>query len=862
MAFILGFVVLIGAPIFIWRFGIAWFGKPAVGLTVFIAANFFFFHSFSALSYGFGPRGFSGLFLTLACALAASIGFCRSRLVWHDTSSINASARLNSRLAIVFAFIAVITDWLVFRQQGFDFDNGLSRFAAPFAGDHWRHTAIIAGLLRENQSIFFPNSPLVYQVLWHHGAAVIISALPALPTLFKYELGITLVTGLVMYYCIFTVILSLRHWGIRNWLLLLVIVVVAATEADIFNAGMSYLKFGGPALAADSSTTILSPYRYFSLKLVSLTAPQHAVFFLFAALVIRELYRPILTPNISTEQTWGALRSSFSPAIAATIFSPILASLVFPFLYLIIFFRVPVYRKNLVKLTSWCLMACMITIVLHWIILRFAIWTPFVRPNLTGGGSGSYGLRFLEIFHLDSGLLQNIPLALPAMVGITGGILALFFLWAIFFKREIFKDPLVITLLISCVMWNAIIVDTEIQRHYSMALAFIALFVFALQIPDSLSGLRQILLAVPVIYICFIINGIFIKAYENNASWMPLNIGWKDYFCMNDLVQRKFPGMPLIVSTPRHFELPIGVEAGPSMVWSQVASVHQRITPKQAREMDEVNPRDWSTFRKVGESTGEQLVSRMKALGFEGILWGPAEEEMYGPQLASLFAQPQRFLASCGLVGLYSLSDVDKHSTLNSVSGHKAFRKFVDDHPEHLISRESKANLEVYPAGNKAKIVGNNIAKNSSITLSNKEPLGTGMLVVDGLSDENSSPPFLGGNQFLPSIQLDLGLSYYIDSVRIVSPLKKTLPQYVVKNVYVILSDHPITDKSPLVVARQPGTTIRFISGDLAGSTVVPIDASGRYLRIQTSDKGHLMLTEIEIYSPSGANHKTQKNEK
>ena len=851
MAFGLGFGVLFITPMLFWLASNAWFGRPMASLPIFIATNFFFFHAFCAISYGFELRGFSMLLLLLFCALAASVGICRSDLVWRDSLHGSRSVRYQSIMALIFSFIAILTDWWIFRRQGFDFDSGLSRFAAPFAGDHWRHTAIIAGLLRENQSIFFPNSPLVYQVLWHHGAAVIISALPALPTLFKYELGITLVTGLVMYYCIFTVILSLRHWGIRNWLLLLVIVVVAATEADIFNAGLSYLKFGGPALAADSSTSILSPYRYFSLKLVSLTAPQHAVFFLFAALVVRELYRPILNQDRLPKISWNALRASFLPAIAATIFNPILASLMFPLMYLVIFFREPVYRKNLTRLVTWCFTAGAIILILHLIILRFAIWAPFTRPNITGGGTGAYGIKFFPVLDLTSGLLQGIPLAFPAMVGITGFIFIFILFWGIFFKRELFKDPLVVTLLLSCITWNLIIGDTEIQRHYSMVLAFMALFIFALQLPDWMSHISQTMLAIPIISICFYINAVFIKAYENNASWMPLNTSWQDYYCMNALAQKGYPGIPLVVATPRHFELPIAVEAGPTLVWSQISSVHQRLTHLQAKEMDLINPRDWSTFRRIGESSGVDLVARMKALGFEGVVWGPIEEELYGPRLAALFTKPNRFLASCGLVGLYSLSDNDPLRSQNAESSYREFRKYVDDHPEHFISRQSKIGLEVFPSGNKVSIAGENIAKGAKVSLSSEEPLGVGQLVVDGLADENSSPAFLSGNQFLPWLQIDLGKIYEIESVRIVSPIKKSYPQYTLKNVYLILSDDPITERSPLIAARQAGVTIIFISGELSGDTVVPINRASRYLRIQTSDKGHLMLTEVEVYSKS-----------
>jgi hypothetical protein len=823
-------------------------GEGAVPIVVFIAVHFFCFHAFSALSYGFNLRGVSGLAILMGASLGTTALVCKFFVATTKQLPQEGGSRFNVALALGLAVIAVSTDYLVFRLQGFEFDTGQSRFSAPFAGDHWRHAAIISGLLREDQSIFFPDSSLVYQVLWHQGAAAILSVLPEAVTTFKRELALTLVTALIMYFCIFDSILKMRPQIARYWPLLLLVLALAGTEADLFNAGLSYLKFGNFAFAADSSSTIPSPYRYFSLKLVSLTAPQHAAFFIFAALAVRYLYCVLRPSDEKSGCEWSALRSSLVFAVLGAVFSPVLAALTLPFIYLAAFWRVPAFRGELSRLAKYCAFAVVTVITLHWVILRLAIWAPFLRPNITGGGSGAYGVKLFPAFDLSSGLAANLPWALVSTSGVLGAVLLGLLVWMAVAKRKLLKEPLVLAFLAACIFWNGVLVDTEIQRHSSMAIAFIGLLVVALYLPWKSRWIVSTLVVIPSIFVCVLLNTHFIRAYENNAGFMPLTTGWPDYFCMNDLVRKRFPGMPLVVATPRNFELPIGVEAGPTFVWSQVAAVHQRMTAEQATEMDAINPRDWVTFRKVGETSGEALVDRLKALGFKGAVWGPMEDELYGRALAGVMAKPQRFLASCGYVGLYSFSDSDPRGPVDPVSAHNVFRKHLNAQPEHLLSRELSIDLQSFPSDSKYETAGENVARWGKAAVSGIQPWNAAF-VNDGLADEAASPVLLTGNHFLPWWQVDLGTTFNVHSVRIVTPRKKGFPQYELKNVYVLLSDSPFTQLSPLSEARKEGVAVRFISGEIAGDVVVPFGKSGRYLRVQASDQRHLMLTEVEVYS-------------
>lgn len=847
----LGIIILLALPLcFEWALRRrSWRSEKSVA--AFVALHFFVFHTISALTYGFAVRGWVGLLLLSASSLALTGVLSRASLVWCDDTTLKKSASWPVFIALAMAIAAVSTDWWVFRSQGFDFDTGLSRFAAPFAGDHWRHAAIIAGLQREDQSIFFPDSALVYQVLWHHGAAAILSALPDAVTIFKRELALTLVTGLLMYFCLFDTILRLRPQLLRGWPLLGLVLVLGGTEADIFNAGLTYLQSGHAAFAADSSSLIASPYRYFSLKLVSLTAPQHAVFFMFAALAIMNLCRVVQIDDPPSGSIWMLLRASLVFASMGAVFSPVLAMLVLPFIYLAVFWCVAAFRAEWVRVVRYCAVAVGVVFVLHLLILRMPLWAPFLRPNITGGGSGSYGVKLFPVFDVSTGLITNSPWALASTSGVLGLVVAGLLVWMALCRRSLLRQPLILAFLVTFIFWNWILVDTEIQRHSSMTIAFLGLLVVALYLPWNSSFTRIGLIMIPSVGVCVLLNGYFIRAYEQNAGFMPLTKAWTDYFCMNELVRKKFPGIPLVVATPRHFELPIAVEAAPTLVWSQVATVHQRMTAAQAEEMDALNPRDWGTFRRIGESTGEAMLERMKALGFRGALWGPIEEELYGPALARVFAKPQRFLASCGFVGLYSLFDNDPRGAADPVSAHKAFRRLLEEQPERLLSRISSVDLKVYVAGNLDFQEGRNVAKGAKTSTSGRETAGSADLVVDGLADEAKSPAFLSGNQFLPWWQIDLGATYDIVSVRLVTPRKKTYPQYELKNAYIMLSDHPMSQRSPLSEGIKPGTTVRFVAGEIAGNVVVPVGASGRYLRIQASDQRHLMLTEVEVFSAS-----------
>jgi hypothetical protein len=52
----------------------------------------------------------------------------------------------------------------------------------------------------------------------------------------------------------------------------------------------------------------------------------------------------------------------------------------------------------------------------------------------------------------------------------------------------------------------------------------------------------------------------------------------------------------------------------------------------------------------------QQTLDALLRLGFNGLVWGPIEENGWGPKVREALTSPAGFLGSCGRVSLYALS--------------------------------------------------------------------------------------------------------------------------------------------------------------------------------------------------------------
>ena len=70
------------------------------------------------------------------------------------------------------------------------------------------------------------------------------------------------------------------------------------------------------------------------------------------------------------------------------------------------------------------------------------------------------------------------------------------------------------------------------------------------------------------------------------------------------------------------------------------------------------------------------------------------------------------------------------------------------------------------------------------------------------------------------------------------------------RDVHLLLSDTPFTSTDLATTQQQAGVTDLFISGPVGTSASVAVVRSARYLRVQLSGTGYLMLAEVQVFGP------------
>jgi hypothetical protein len=137
-------------------------------------------------------------------------------------------------------------------------------------------------------------------------------------------------------------------------------------------------------------------------------------------------------------------------------------------------------------------------------------------------------------------------------------------------------DPLPIAWILGLLTWNLIFVGGEIQRHFSMIAAVLALVGIGLLLPRTSVFLRSFNVGlVAVAGIALYLHSYFVRSFAHDGLSLPMAVSWPDYFCVGNLIRAKYPGLAVVTRTADNFELPIAAEFATAMVWSHVAFVHQ-----------------------------------------------------------------------------------------------------------------------------------------------------------------------------------------------------------------------------------------------------------------------------------------------
>ena len=148
-----------------------------------------------------------------------------------------------------------------------------------------------------------------------------------------------------------------------------------------------------------------------------------------------------------------------------------------------------------------------------------------------------------------------------------------------------------------------------------------------------------------------------------------------------------------------------------------------------------------------------------------------------------------------------------------------------------------------------------NLALNQSVTQSSTLTAagitGSAEKTVDG----NTNGIFFTGNNSTSSVsatsfgadnwwEVDLGASYSIEKINV---FNRTDGQDRTTDIYVLVSNTPFTS-SDLTGARAEADFEEFISGNVGSPSVVEFLVEGRYVRIQRSTSGYLVLAEVEVF--------------
>lgn len=795
-------------------------------------------------------------------AIALSVAATAATWICLRVPAARLASCSTGRDAVVIAVLsvaAVLPNAYIYAHQGYFSDTGRSLFAAPFAGDQLRNANIIAALVDGRQAVYFPHSILTYQITWHYAVANATALLPHpefswLPR----ALGASLVTGALFFATLLWLVAVLRRAnGARSpglYIVLLATGVLAASDADIVGATWTYVTAHHIGMAADASTALTSNFRYFSAALIAMTSPQHASFFIAGAMAAAFAYDPRFAGPSRSASVLSAPGAMCFAAVAGVL-EPLLFVLCAAPLGIALVLLYINQPRRLLRLVAAGFVIVAAVAALHQLVLGFSVVDLFVRPRVTGGGSGHYGVELLWQGRALLPLVASVPALVPEALGIPGIVFAVALLFCLVRNPGRIWDPLPLMWICTLLLWNVVVVETEIQRHASMIAAVLSVVGIGLTLPAGIKLTQRAVQSAYLIVaaVAAFLDGVLVQHYSSGGSYLPLAVPWRDYFCVANLIRSRYPGLPVVTRTPDNLELPIAAEATTAMVWSQVAFVHQRVTAADASLFDRLNPRDRQKFKQAVLADPGSVRRDLAQLGFRGVVWGPVEEDGWGPQVRAALTTPEGFLASCGRVALYALNGTGANlwSTPDASTKSQIFLAQLLDPREQICRPAGHPVIELQPA---ASVPGKepgevDIALHKPATMSTS--LGAAANGVDGLVGTPGHPaPLVHSNGSDPSPwwQVDLGEVRQASSIRLYRRTDCCRDQ--LRDFYVLVSTKPFPSRALLPSCTASDVTVFHHRLPAGPVTVIPVNAPVRFVRVQLPDYGFLAFEELEVMAP------------
>jgi hypothetical protein len=670
--FIFGSVILIPA-VTIACMSSALRGIAGWSIPVAIALQYFFFLVWAAMLYKLLPLG--EIKLLVVIIFSAISTYIVATYVLRG--AIEQAAKRSSvtiaalGIAAVLATVSLLPDLYLFVHEGYFPQHG-SILVSVVYGDQIRHGHLIRALVREDQSAYFPHSQFIYEVLWHHGMAVIDAVLPASRTGLSVALGGTLVVGWLLYFLLYWLVGVLRPTAGTNWPVMVLVALLALSNTDWY--GLLFMRhWGEPG----------SLFRYFSIRLLASTAPQHASYVVMLLPLVAFYYRPNQTWQKSDDKVAFIPSFMIVFAIAAIVISPVDSAITVPSIAAIAAAQLYQRPRATILVGLQLLVAAIAAAAIFWVVLRFPIYELFIRPGIAPGSSEEDA--FTPFWRLtDIGRrLALLPLVFVITMGTCGILVSLLFVWWAFEKPVRFRDPIALALLGGSFFWNIILVNGEIQRHFSMLAAIAILVLISLALPldwhpwkfgfrsrvalKLCSAIAAILIAIQLIEV-FTVKGssgdptidYFVDRLWAGTSGR-LSKGFRDdaandYFCINDFITRNRPGLPVVAAQAEILGFPFAAEVTTALMPWRETVVHQRVTPDQSATLFRINRGGNATLRAMAVQIGTPIKSELYSLGFRAIIWGPHEDRDLGEASRRVLITSEETLARCGSVGLFTLT--------------------------------------------------------------------------------------------------------------------------------------------------------------------------------------------------------------
>jgi len=479
-------------------------------------------------------------------------------------------------------------------------------FRAPFNNDGERNVILIEALLRGTANPFLPHTKLTYQLLWHHAVAPMVALFPG-PERFAAVCGAVLASGVTGF--------SILLWALSQvsprfflrpagWIL----AAVFLFNADLYHFLESLWVLGKPGIEADWSIPPLFIH-YFPLKLTGLLSSQHLFF-----LVWLSMYLAIRT----------SLRFFFFGL--CWIASPPLFIFFFPFYFLAN--RVQIPRHALVFV-----IACLI----HTLALGFAPWLLFTRQ----------GVQRPQLWDAAGWTWPLLPFAGFLVVGLLGLVIAITgaALWKQR-KLSLAKGWEGAIFFLAIPLSHYVYTMQELRRHFALLAFFAALFWIIRYFPRLTPRLKS-RVALSCLVVGAALHGYFLYCFLGKPNQIDVSIPWKDYLAMKETIRNRFPGLSTLAAvhpTALGTICPPIMETTTSFASPLSASVHTILTN------DKIAP-----LKKI--ILAGDAAPYGKRLGYRAILWGPAEEKVWGEKTRARFIHAKAELAREGSVGLYWLHD-------------------------------------------------------------------------------------------------------------------------------------------------------------------------------------------------------------